>query len=438
MVVELLLITINSPLLERTRRYAMRSLNFSNDNLAVQWQYVKRNLGALGVSYQFDDFELQAHKTIQDLMQDCVNEEFALQIRADRYEHAPYRIDERQGTYERSFTTTFGTSKIKVPRIRFHNVKIHYSLFDKYQRRQKKFDKAVLLAMLLGLSVRKQRKFFKSFIGDAVSHTTASRLIRTLENDLQAFRTKPIEDKYKYLFIDGLWVKVKDGKLKEKVILFVLGITQDNKKEIIAFRLAKGETEEDTTALLNDLYRRGLEGKTLKLIASDGAKGIRSAINMVYPYAKWQLCYVHKLRNLNKHIHHKIKHRRRMMSQARAVYASKNKQQAIKCFNNFYRQWQELEPYAMKCFKDGFLDTLHYFNFNDDKNLISSTNHLERDLEEVRRRIKIQGYFKSDRSADLWIYGIISLFRQEEQQPDVVPRHVTIFKAPKYKTVQLC
>ncbi len=415
----------------------MRSVNFSNDNLSVQWRYVKHNLGALGVLYQFDDFELQAHRTIQNLIQDCVNEEFALQIRADRYEHAQYRLDERQGTYERNFTTTFGTSKIEVPRLRFHNIKIHYSLFERYQRRQKKFDKAILLAMLLGLSVRKQRKFFRSFIGDAISHTTASRLIRTLEDDLQKFRTKPIEDKYKYLLIDGLWIKVKDGKLKEKVILFVLGITQDNKKEIIAFRLAKGETEEDVTALLNDLYRRGLEGKALKLIASDGAKGIRAAINMVYPYAKWQLCYVHKIRNLSKHIRHKIKHRRKMMRQVREIYTSKNKHQAIKRFNRFYMQWQQLEPYALKCFKDGFLDTLHYFEFSDDKNLISSTNHLERDLEEIRRRIKIQGYFKSDRSVNLWVYGIISLFRQEEQ-PEVMPKHIiTFLREPKYKTVQL-
>jgi transposase-like protein len=415
----------------------MRSVNFSDDNLAVQWQYVKRNLGELGVLYQFDDFEFQAHRVIQKLIQSCVNEEFALQVRAERYEHAPHRLDQRQGTYERNFTTTFGTSKIEIPRLRYHNVKIHYSLFEKYQRRQRKFDKAVVLAMLLGLSVRKQRKFFRSFIGDAVSHTTASRLMRTLEDDLQVFRTRPIEDKYKYLVLDGLWVKVKDGnKLKEKVILFVLGITLDNKKEIIAFRLAKGETEEEVTVLLNDIYRRGLEGKQLKLIASDGAKGIRAAISMVYPYAKWQLCYVHKLRNLNKHIRHKINNRSRMMRQVRAIYDSKNRQQAIERFDKFCSCWQEYEPYAIKCFRDGFFETLHYFEFSDDKNLISSTNHLERYLEEVRRRIKIQGYFKSDRSANLWVYGIISQVMQE-QQPEAMPKQITIFKGPKYESVQL-
>jgi transposase-like protein len=416
----------------------MRSIDFSNDNVAVQWQYVKRNLGAMGVLYQFDDFEFQAHGIIQKLIQSCINEEFALQIGAERYEHSPYRMDQRQGTYERNFTTTFGTSRIRIPRLRYQNVKVHYSLFEKYQRRQKKFDKTVVLAMLLGLSARKQRRFFRSFIGDAISHTTASRLIRTLEDDLQWFRAKPIEDKYKYLVLDGLWIKVKDAdKLKEKVILFVLGISLDNKKEIITFRLAKGETEEEVTALLNDLYRRGLEGRQLKLIASDGAKGIRAAINMVYPYAKWQLCYVHKLRNLNKHIRYKVKNRQKMMRQASLIYDSSTRRQAIERFNKFCLHWQECEPYAVKCFRDGFFETLHYFEFTDDKNLVSSTNHLERDLEEVRRRIKIQGYFKSDRSANLWVYGIISQFRQE-QQPEVMPKHiVAIFREPKYESVQL-
>src|SRR3989338_2569101 len=420
------------------RRYAMRSVNFSPDNVAVQWQYVKRNLSNMGLVYAFDDFELQAHKVIQGLMQSSIYEEFALQIGAKRYEHAPSRLDERQGRYQRSFTTTFGASRINIPRLRKNNIKIHYSLFKKYQRRQKKLDNMVVLSMLLGLSVRKQRKFFKSFIGDAVSHTTASRLLKNLEDGLQDFRIKPIEDKYKYLLIDGLWIHIKEAdKLKEKVILFVLGITNDNKEQIIAFKLAKGETEEEVTALLNDLYRRGLEGKYLKLIASDGAKGIRAAINMVYPYAKWQLCYVHKLRNLSKNIRHKIKHRAKMTKQASNIYKAESRKQAIERFDAFCQKWQDIESHAISCFKKDFHETLHYYDFADDKNLISSTNHLERRLEEVRRRIKIQGYFKNERSLNLWVYGIISQLHQE-QQPDVMPKHiVTIIKDPKYKSVQL-
>jgi transposase-like protein len=221
----------------------MRSVNFSQDNLTVQWQYVKRNLRELGILGQLDDFEEKAHRAIQNIIQDSIYEDFKLQIGADRYERKDTRRDFRKGEYSRFFTTTFGTSEIKIPRLRDNNIDITYSLFDKYQRRHVKFDNMVILSMLLGFSTRKQRRFFKNFIGDSVSHTTASRLLTNLEEELKEFRTKPIEDKYKYLLVDGLWVHIKEKTIRNRPILFVLGITLDNKKEIIVFKLAKGETE---------------------------------------------------------------------------------------------------------------------------------------------------------------------------------------------------
>ena len=415
----------------------MRSVNFSQDNIPLQWIYLKRNLKELGITGNFDDFETGAHKAIQKVIQDSVYEDFKLQIGADRYQRADSRVDTRQGRYTRSFTTTFGRSEIMIPRAR--NIKdIRYSLFDKYQRRQKKFDDMVILSMVLGLSTRKQKKFFKGFIGDAVSHTTASRLIGSLEEGLKEFRTRPIEDKYKYLLVDGFWIHIKERYIQNRPILFVLGITEDNKKEMLAFKLAKGETELEVTSLLNDLYRRGLEGKNLKLIASDGSRGIRAAINMVYPYARWQLCSTHKLRNLSKNIRHKVKNRRKMMPHASSIFKAKTKRQAIKRFDRFCQRWQDIEPSAVRCFKRDFYDTLAYYDFIEDKNFISTTNHLERDLEEVRRRIKIQGYFKSERSLDLWTYGIISQFRDQEQQSEVMPDYMfTLTKEPKYESVQL-
>jgi transposase-like protein len=180
---------------------------------------------------------------------------------------------------------------------------------------------------------------------------------------------------------------------------------------------------------------------------------------MVYPYAKWQLCYTHKLRNLADNIQHKRKQRKEMMRQASEIYEASSKIEAIKRFNRFCLEWsnltlrQEREPYAIKCFQKDFNETLAYFDFKDDKNFISTTNHLERDLEEVRRRIKIQGYFKSERSLNLWVDGIISQFRvdksfttatpgfvprrEEEQQPKGMPDYTLITrKEPKYEFAQ--
>ncbi|MDP8216149.1 MAG: transposase [Candidatus Kaelpia imicola] len=62
---------------------------------------------------------------------------------------------------------------------------------------------------------------------------------------------------------------------------------------------------------------------------------------------------------------------------------------------------------AVKNFRKDFSKTLVFYEYAEDRRFISTTNHLERDLEEIRRRIKTQGYFKNERSVDLWVYGIL-------------------------------
>ena len=366
-----------------------------------------------------DNFKINAHKTIQNLIQNTVEEEFFCKVGAGLYERTSRRLGRhRKGRYSRSLTTSFGRSKLLIPRLKdtLTHGGVDYSLFEKYKRRHKEFDRMIVLSMILGLSTRRQRRFFKEFIGDAVSSQTASRLLGILSKDLSVFRTRPIEDKYKYLLIDGFWVKVKiNGRVTKKVILFVMGITLDNQKEILSFRLAQGETEQEATTLLNDLYRRGLKGKHLRLVGSDGAKGIKAAIAMVYPYAQWQLCHVHVLRNLASHIRHKNKHRSPMMEDASRIYKSQTKKEATMRFQVFCFKWQPAEPNAVRLFKQSFPDTLKFYDFPEDRDLVSSTNSLEREQEEVRRRLKTQGYYQSIRALDLWVFGIIQEIHKQRQ-----------------------
>jgi len=388
----------------------MRSINFSSNNLPKQWQYVKRNLREMGIvnHVEVDDIEARARLVVEGFFQHSINGEFREQIKADEYERTDERTDIRSGTYARIFTTTFGRAKLLIPKVRKKSKEYVYNLFAKYQRRRKKFDDMIVLSLLLGFSTRKQRKFFQAFIGDSVSHQTASRLMHGLADDLRGYQTKPLEDKYRFIFIDGLWVHIKELDIKKRPVLFALGITKDGKQEIIAFKLAKGETEEEYTSFLNDLYRRGLIGKSLELIISDGSEAIIAACSTVYPYTPRQRCYTHKLRNLLQNIRHKIKHRAKMARQASKIYKAASRHEAIRRFRVFVNKWRYKEPKAVKCFQDEFYHTLNFYDFPKEvRSAISTTNHLERFLEEIRRRIKIQGYFKNERSLNLWIFGLI-------------------------------
>jgi len=71
-----------------------------------------------------------------------------------------------------------------------------------------------------------------------------------------------------------MWVYVKELNIKNRPVLIALGIKRDGSKEILAFKLAKGESEEEWLGLLNDLYRRGLKGFNLGLIISDNCAGL--------------------------------------------------------------------------------------------------------------------------------------------------------------------
>lgn len=385
-------------------------VNFSEDTLPKQWQYVKRNLYEMGILNQQEitDLETKARLTVEGFFQRGILAEFREQIKAEEYERTEERVDIRSGTYPRYFTTTFGRIKLLIPKVRKKSRDYVYNLLKKYQRRQKKFDDMIVLSLLLGFSTRKQQRFFQAFLGDSVSHQTASRLIQNLVDELRAYQTRPLEDNYRFLILDGLWVHIKELDNKKRPILFALGITKDGKQEVIAFKLAKGETEEEYTVFLNDLYRRGLLGKSLELIISDGSEAIIAACNTVYPYTPRQRCYTHKLRNLLQNIRYKVKHRAKMARQAGNIYKASSRHEAIRRFRLFINRWRNLESKAVKCFQDEFYHTLNFYDFPQEvRSAISTTNHLERFLEEIRRRIKIQGYFKNEHSLSLWIFGLI-------------------------------
>ena len=383
-------------------------LDFSTDTLTKQWKYVKRNLREMGIVDETDEIEIRTKMAINSFLQGTIHEEFEEQIRAGLYERTRTRIDIRSGVYSRTYTTTFGEIRLLIPKVRKKSREYNYKLLNKYQRRRKKFDDMVVLSLLLGFSTRKQKRFFQAFIGDSVSHQTASKLLQNLCTELREYQTRKIEDKYQFIIIDGFWVHIKEIDIKKRPVLFALGITKEGKREIIAFKLAEGETEEEYTNFLNNLFQRGLEGKSLELIISDGSPAIIAACNIVYPYTPRQRCYTHKLRNLSQNIRHKKRYRGKMMKEASNIYKAPSRQEAIKRFRTLDKNWRNKEPKAIKCFQGEFYHTLNFYDFPEKiRSCISTTNHIERFLEEIRRRIKIQGYFKNARSLHLWIYGII-------------------------------
>ena len=259
--------------------------------------------------------------------------------------------------------------------------------------------------MILGLTGRKQKKFFESFIGDSVSHTTASKIMNNISYLVNHYRNMPLLDEYEYLYLDAIWIHVKELNIKSRPILVALGVKSDGTKHILSFKLAKSESEAEWSGLLNDLYRRGLKGFNLSLIISDNCAGLKSAINYIYPYAALQLCTVHKLRNVLSKIRNKSQNRKKIMRQACKIFKSKTKQEAIVRYNRFLKEWAAEEPSVVRTMKKDIDYYFTYFNFPQDKRkTLKSTNPLERINRELRKVSRRYGYFQNQRSLDIFMY----------------------------------
>jgi len=323
------------------------------------------------------------------------------------YEHAPLsRLDYRNGFYFRDLVTQLGLlARLRVPRTRKG---FRSQLLPRYARRQRAVNNLILLAFLRGISTRQVGQVLEPILGEAYSAQTISNITRELNHAVQQFHRQPLRDDYVYLFFDGVVLKVRDlsGKVHRRWVLVAYGALPSGKRQILAYHFAQGESETAWLEFLQDLYLRGLHGKNLKLIVTDGGKGLRAALPVVFPCVPQQLCWAHKLRNIAEKVRRK---EGSCVAEAAAIYRASSKNQALLAFRLWRQAWQHRRPNAVACVERDLEHLLSFFSVPESHwKKVRTTNVIERAFREVRRRTRPMSSFSNTESCDRIIYGVIS------------------------------
>ena len=365
------------------------------------WREVKEEDGWWG------DLKVQALGVVKRLLEGAMEEEIMEQLRVDRYRRDKLRRGYRNGYRYRNLLTGFGLlDEVRVPRDR--EGIYQPAVFERYQRRQERVNRLVREMFLLGVSTRKVQEVLSPLLEEPISAQTVSRIAKSLDAEVRRFHERSLEDGYRYLFLDGITLKVKGASgVKKRLILCAYGITIDGKRELLSFRQATAESEAQWEAFLGDLYRRGLEGKALKLITTDGCPGLHQALDTVYPYSPRQRCWAHKLRNVAAKL--RRKHQEECLSGAKLIYLADTRKEAVSCFRLWARQWNPIEPKAVLCLEQDLDEMLSFLDCpNAHRRKIRTTNVVERAFREVRRRTRPMSCFQNSASVDRIIYGVIS------------------------------
>jgi len=353
------------------------------------------------------DTERNIKELLRGLLEETMQDELVIYTGREWNQKLNKKVDYRNGYYYRDLLTPYGNmNKLRIPRLR--KTKLKTMVFKNYQRRTKAVDRALKDIFLAGVSTRRVGEALSCLLDTPVSATTVSNVTKTLDKEVRKFQNKNLLDEYQYLILDAIVIKVKEGlKYNKKAILVAYGITMFGLREIISFRQVKRETKPAWTALLNDLFRRGLEGKNLRLIITDGHKGLLASLEEVYPFTPNQRCWAHKSRNVTKYLPKKIQ--KRCSKSLRKIYDANSKQEAIDQFKTWKREWNKISSNAVHCLEKDLPDLLRVFDFPKKHRIkIRTTNIIERSFREVRRRIRTMNCFSNPASCDRIIYAVLN------------------------------
>src|SRR5919112_729698 len=186
--------------------------------------------------------------------------------------------------------------------------------------------------------VRKRQTRLVGLYGTEIGRDTISRVTDAVLEDVQAWRTRPLEAVYPIVYFDALQVKVReDRSVRTRACYLAVGVTVEGEREALGIWWQDTEGAKFWLAVLNDLHRRGVRDVLIACV--DGLAGFPEAIEAVFPKAWVQTCIVHQIRSSLRYVPYKD--RRKVAADLRPIYTAANAEAAETELERFDEQWGE-------------------------------------------------------------------------------------------------
>jgi putative transposase len=355
------------------------------------------------------------------IIQRAVEEEFDSWLGRARYERRPvrerglknYDSGLRNGFRPRHLQTGEGELEIQIPQARHTTVPFVSKLFPKWHCkrlfRTDPLKTLVIGGFVRGLSMRDIESLCEEVGLGTISRSTVARICAELHERFEAFKQRSLYDtNLVVLFLDAIYLPVRPTGPKEGVIC-AWGIDENGHRALVAVQLGARESKEDWLALGRDLMTRGLAAP--RLVVADGAPGLISAVEELWPRADRQHCCVHRLRNLLSKLPKAEQDRVRFnywsaLTDATSVKDGKLRLQIL--IGELEHRGYESAARCLAEDLDALLAHLRYPLRHRER--WRSTNLLERSLGEVRRRTKVIGRFPGESSCLSLVFAVLDLF----------------------------
>ena len=321
-------------------------------------------------------------------------------LKAESHQRTADRQGYANGFKPKTMNTRVGQLELRVPQTRGYRDDNGRPFYPKALDRGVRSERAMILAMaemyVQGVSTRKVTAVVEELCGLEVTSTQVSRAAAELDEQLDAWRNRPIGEII-YLVLDARYEKIRhDGAVRSCALLTAIGIGTDGKRSVLGCSVQLSEAEPHWRKFLESLLKRGMHG--VRLVVSDDHSGLRAARQATLAGVPWQRCQFHAIQNAMKHVP-KVAMRPEVARDLRRVFDADEPAEAERRLKEVVARYQKTAPQLAAWLEHAIPEALTVLTIPAaHRRRLRTTNSLERLNREIKRRTRVATLFPNEAS----------------------------------------
>lgn len=350
---------------------------------------------------------------LPDLVRIMVNEAMRIErenyLGAKAYERTAKRQGHANGYKPKTVKTRVGEVTFDIPQVR------EGGFYPRSLEKGIRSERALLMTLaemyVQGVSTRKVSAITEQLCGTQISPSQVSRAAQTLDEELEAWRNRPLGETV-YLYLDARYERVRQaGSVRDAAILMASGVKRDGKRSILGISVSLSEAETHWRAFLEGLVNRGLHG--VQLIISDDHVGLKAARKAVFTGTLWQRCQFHLQQNAQSYVP-RVSMRREVAEDIRIIFNAPDRKTAESYLKKTVEKYAEIAPGLADWMEVNIPEGFTVFAFpKTHRRRLRTSNHLERLSQEIKRRTRIVRVFPNEKSCLRLITAVLMETNEE-------------------------